>query len=206
VLASLIALLVPPLCVACGADAGRAAPLCRECRAQMHAPLQGAAVAGCWAPFAYDGPGGALVRALKFGGRGRIADVMAAQIVALAPPGLLSGCVVPVPVHPAHQRRRGIDHAAALGCALARRSGLVYAPCLVRTGDPQPQVGRGRRARMQGPAGAIALVPGVQAPVEALLVDDVTTTGATLTACAAALTDAGTRRITRLAYARTAAR
>src|SRR4051794_29879575 len=198
-LARLIALVVPPLCTACGADAGPAAPLCRDCRAQMQASAGGLGSGGCWAPFAYDGPAGALVRSLKFDGRIAIADVMAAQIAALAPSDLLGGAVVPVPVHPSHRRRRGIDHAAALARALAHRAGLVYAPCLVRSGDPQPQVGRGRRARMRGPAGSVTLAPGVGPPNEALLIDDVVTTGATLAACARALTDAGAERVTPLA-------
>jgi predicted amidophosphoribosyltransferase len=202
-LAHLIGLLVPPLCVACGADAGRATPLCRECRAAMR-PLTGAPHP--WAAFAYEGPAGALVRALKFGGRAAIADAMAAQIVALAPPGLLRGAVVPVPAHPAHSRRRGIDHASALGRALARRTGLEFADCLVRSGDARPQVGRGRSARIHGPAGSIGVAAGVDPPAQALLVDDVVTTGATLAACASTLKAAGCQETTAVVYARTTAR
>ncbi|HYZ30202.1 MAG TPA: double zinc ribbon domain-containing protein [Thermoleophilaceae bacterium] len=206
VLSKLIELMLPPLCIACGADAGRAAPVCRACRAQMEATApRGSATP--WGAFAYDGPAGALVRALKFGGRVAIADVMAAQIAALAPPELLQGVVVPVPVHPAHSRRRGVDHAAALARALARRSRLPFADCLVRSGDPRPQVGRGRAARVRGPAGAISLRAGWTAPPErVLLVDDVVTTGATLAACAGALREAGSRQITTIVYARTTAR
>lgn len=204
-LTKLIGLLVPPLCLACGADAGRAAPLCRGCRAVMHANAP-APAAAAWAAFPYDGPAGALVRALKFGARGGIADVMAAQIAALAPADLLRGAVVPVPVHPDHRRRRGIDHAAVLARALARRTGLDYAPCLARGGDPLPQVGRGRRARMSGPAGSVTLQQDANVPSEVLLIDDVITTGATLAACIGALNGAGVRRITPIVYARTTAR
>jgi predicted amidophosphoribosyltransferase len=200
-LSKLIGLVVPPLCVACGADAGAAAPLCRDCRAQMQP--SGAVSGPCWAAFTYDGPAGALVRALKFHGRIAIADVMAAQIVALAPPELLRGGVVPVPVHPDHRRRRGIDHAAALARAVARRAGLRYTPCLVRGGDPQPQVGRGRRARIGGPAGSVTLGAGLSPPAEVLLVDDVVTTGATIAACTRALSGS---QVTPIAYARTSAR
>jgi predicted amidophosphoribosyltransferase len=202
-LSTLVALVVPRLCVACGADAGRAPPLCRECRARMQPA--GQAAAG-WAAFAYEGPAGAMVRALKFGGRVRIADAMAAQIAAQAPPELLRGTVVPVPVHPAHRRRRGLDHGAALARSLAQRAGLPFADCLVRGGDPLPQVGRGRRARIRGPAGSIAVRSGVVVPSEVLLVDDVITTGATLGACATALRDSGCPCVTPIAYARTTAR
>lgn len=202
-LAILIALVSPPLCIACGSGAGRAAPLCRDCRSGMRrAPVSGS----CWAPFAYEGPAGALVRALKFGGRVGLADAMAAQIAALAPPELLRGTVVPVPVHPAHSRRRGVDHAAELGRALARRAALPYQDCLARSGDPLPQRGRGRRDRIRGPAGSIALRPGAAAPALALVVDDVVTTGATLAACTAALRAGGCQQIAQVAYARTTAR
>jgi predicted amidophosphoribosyltransferase len=195
-------LLAPPLCVVCCAHAGRAAPVCRGCRAAMR-PLP---VAEPFAAFAYDGPAGALVRELKFRGRFALADVMGAQLAAHAPPGLLRGVVVPVPVHPAHRRRRGIDHSGALAAAFARRVQLPLADCLSRSGDPRPQVGRGRRARMSGPLGAIAIRDGATAPAAALLVDDVITTGATLAACSAALRSAGTTEVTAIAYARASAR
>jgi predicted amidophosphoribosyltransferase len=114
--------------------------------------------------------------------------------------------VVPVPVHPAHARRRGVDHAAALARALARRTGLPFADCLVRSGDPQPQVGRGRQARIRGPAGQVDIRPGVHAPRIALLIDDVITTGATLAACCTTLRVAGCQGIVPIAFARTTAR
>jgi predicted amidophosphoribosyltransferase len=208
-LSKLIALIAPPLCLACGADAGRAGPLCRACRVRMQVAAGGCVrLAGspCWTAFAYDGPAGALVRALKFRGRVAIADVMAAQMAALAPPELLRGAVVPVPSHPVHVRRRGVDHSAALGDALARRTGLPFVPCLTRSGDPRPQVGRGRRARIGGPLGSISVRNAIPVPELVVLVDDVVTTGATIAACVGVLTAAGTRATTALAYARTAAR
>jgi predicted amidophosphoribosyltransferase len=208
-LTKLLGLIAPPLCIACGGDAGRAAPICRECRAAMVAGGSRRlrlSDAEAFAAFAYDGPAGALVRALKFGGRAALADVMAAQLAAHAPPGLLAGAVVPVPVHPRHRRRRGVDHSRALASALARRAGLPLANCLVRSGDPRPQVGRGRRERIHGPLGSIAVRDGADVPEAALIVDDVVTTGATLAACVRVLRSAGSGRIGCLAYARTTAR
>ncbi|MFL5839196.1 MAG: ComF family protein [Thermoleophilaceae bacterium] len=203
----LISLLAPPLCIACAGDAGRAAPLCRECRAELSRSARGRnAPAGCWAAFPYDGPAGAMVRALKFGGRVPVADVMAAQLASHAPPELLAGTLVPVPVHEQHRRRRGLAHAHVLAEALSRRTGLVIADCLERSGDPRPQVGRGRRERMAGVAGAVSVRRGSEPPAQALLVDDVVTTGATIAACGKALRAAGAVRVGAIAYARTAAR
>ena len=209
----MLAWIAPAFCIACGAYAGRAAPLCRACRALMHPLVARVTTAfrlgpssSAWATFPYEGPAGALVRELKFRGRVRLADLMAAQMAAHAPPDLIRGVVVPVPAHPLHSRRRGVDHARVLAAALARRTGLPLVDCLVRAGDPQPQVGRSRRARMAGPLGSIAVRPGADAPRVALLVDDVVTTGATAAACVTALKAAGTEQISALAYARTTAR
>jgi predicted amidophosphoribosyltransferase len=160
----------------------------------------------CWAAFAYDGPAGAMVRALKFRSRTALADSMAAHLIAELPADLRLAPVVPVPVHRAHRKRRGIDHAHALAAAFAERGRLDLRPCLERTGNPRPQVGRGMRERVLGPSGPIALLEGAAVPAEALLIDDVTTTGATLAACAQALRAAGCRQISAISYARTTAR
>jgi ComF family protein len=166
----------------------------------------GAATPRIWAAFPYDGPAGALVRSLKFGGRIPIADVAAAQLAANAPPELLAGVIVPVPLHPARLRRRGFNHSRILAASLARRTGLSVSDCLERVGDPRPQVGRGRRDRIAAMQGRVRVKPGRDAPERALLVDDVVTTGATLAACAAALRAAGCSTVAALAYSRTRGR
>lgn len=206
----LLAALAPPLCAACGAWAARTEPLCTDCRAALRwlppEPVFLGALA-LWAPVAYDGPARALVRGLKFGGVTRAAAAMAAQIAANAPPAMLdAGALVPVPLHPSRLRRRGFNQAARLASELGRRSGLPVHDCLERAGPAGTQVGRGRTQRLEGLSGAVRLRAGEQPPRSALLVDDVTTTGATLSACAAALRAAGTARITAVAYARTPGR
>jgi ComF family protein len=210
VLGRLLSVIAPPLCAACGGDAGRAAPLCVRCRARLvhaivPAPREGDRV---WAAFPYDGPAGALVRALKYGGRIAVADVMAAQLAAGAPPGLVDGSrvLVPVPLHRARRRRRGFNHARALADALASRTDLGVADCLERAGDAGTQVGKGRRQRIAAMRGRIGVRAGAAVPERVVLVDDVVTTGATLAACAEALRAAGCREVAAVAYARTPGR
>lgn len=203
-------MLVPPLCWSCHAPARRGEPLCRDCRVAMQRlggdPLWlcGARV---WAPVAYAGPARDLVHALKFRGALRVADAMAAQIAASAPPGWVEGAtLVPVPLHPRRLRSRGFNQAAVIADALARRASVAIDDCLVRSGAATTQVGRHRPARRAGPAGAVALRPGAAAPERVLVVDDVVTTGATLAACAAALLEAGTSEIAAVAFSRTLGR
>lgn len=182
-------------------------------------PARAVRLAGvpAWAPVGYEGPARELVRALKFRGAVALADAMAAQIAANAPPGLLGEgatwdpappVLVPVPLHARRSRARGYNQARLLAEALARRTGLATADCLERLGGEGTQVGRGRHERRAGPAGRVIMrsAQTARAPARALLVDDVVTTGGTLAACAAALRAAGTREIAALAFARTLGR
>jgi ComF family protein len=156
---------------------------------------------------AYEGPARQLVSALKFRAATRLADVMAAQIAARVPRRLLEGAtLVPVPLHPARLRRRGFNQAERLASALARRTGLPMADCLMRRGRAGAQVGRGRVDRAVAVHEVVATRSGARVPARALIVDDVATTGATLAACAGAVRSAGAREIAAMAYARTPGR
>jgi ComF family protein len=165
-------------------------------------PAAGSPVARAWAPVAFEGPARSLVHALKFRAALGVADVMAAQVVAGAPPGLLAppAALVPVPTHPLRQRARGFDHADRLAAALAARTGLPVAHCLVRAGAPTRQAGSSRWAR-RAPGRIDVRVRG-DPPRDVVLVDDVHTTGATFAACASALRRAGAYTVCAVAYAR----
>jgi ComF family protein len=161
-----------------------------------------------WAPLAYEGPAQGVVRALKFRGATGVAQAMAAQIAANAPPGWLAPPqqLVPVPLHPARARRRGYNQAERIGAALAERTGLNMNDCLVRAGPRGTQVGRDRAQRLEGIAGTVRLAPNRAPPQRAVLVDDVVTTGATLAACARVLAESGTTEVIAVSYARTPGR
>jgi predicted amidophosphoribosyltransferase len=196
--------LVPPFCWECAGDARPGEPLCPGCRGALRwlgpdpVTVQGVPV---WAPVAYEGPGRALVRGLKYRGAAGLAEPMAAAICAGAP--RLEGALVPVPLHPLRRRRRGFNQAERIAAALARRAALEVADCLARDGPAGArQVGRDRAERLAGPS-VRATGP---APVRALLVDDVCTTGATLAACAAELRAAGAEEVGAVVYARTIGR
>lgn len=217
----LVALLVPPACLACRRPVSQAGePLCPSCRRALPwlpeprcprcglpapcgpCPAARAPFDAAWAPLAHDGPARALVAALKFRGRLPVADLMAGQIAAMAPTGLLAppAVLVPVPADPHRRRARGFDQAEQLARALGRRTGLPRRAALRRGGSSVRQVGASRAARLApGRLGVAATCP---APVRAVLVDDVHTTGATLRACAAALRSAGAHRVVCVTYAR----
>jgi predicted amidophosphoribosyltransferase len=139
-----------------------------------------------------------LVVALKFRRLLSVAETMAERIQWLASAGLLSGTVVPVPSARLRSLGRGFDPAAEIGAALAERADLPFSACLSRSGGGR-QVGK-RRAQRIGQPPHVNLRG--QAPRSALLVDDVLTTGATLSACARALRGGGAIRVVAITFTR----
>jgi ComF family protein len=220
-LASAAAALVPPACWGCRAPVAAGQALCPGCRAEIRflrgvccprcglplpcgrrCPAAGSALDRSWAPVVFEGPARALVHALKFRAALGVADVMAAQIAAGAPAGLLGppAVLVPVPTHATRRRARGFDHGEQLARALAERTGLEVARCLIRSGAATRQAGSSRAAR-RAPGRIEVRVRG-DPPLSVVLVDDVHTTGATLEACARALRRAGAHTVCAVAYAR----
>ncbi len=136
--------------------------------------------------------------ALKFRRLLSVADLMADRIHWLAPATLLSGTIVPVPTAPLRSALRGFDPAAEIAGALSRRTELPLNACLTRRGGGR-QVGKRRAQRIGHP-------PRIQVrgevPRSVLLIDDVLTTGATLSACARALRSSGALRVTAITFTR----
>ena len=196
-------IVAPPRCPLCRHPCRPRAPLCEGCDARVAASPGGWAPApgvdACWSATLLEGVPRALVGALKFGGRAGLVAVAAAEILRSAPDGLLRGGLVPVPADRGRRRHRGFDPAEALARALAAEGGLALQPCLRRGRGPR-QVGRSRALRIADPPRIAIAEP---APARAVLVDDVTTTGATLAACAVVLRGSGSAEVVAVTFART---
>lgn len=205
-LRSALDLLLPRQCLGCGANGTY---LCERCadqaeRPQPELPPESGPLAGVLAPFAYRGVGREAVRRLKYRGARALAPDMARPMtrelaLAAAPPFAL----VPAPLHPKRLRERGYNQAELLAREVAR---ALDAPLLrgaiKRAKDTPPQVSMANLAeRLENVRGAFAPAQSVDGGT-VIVVDDVATTGATLTAAAQALRDAGASRVYGLAFAR----
>lgn len=153
------------------------------------------------AAFGYAGTGGAIVRRFKFDGNPAAARVLvrasAERLREFAATTGRRAVFVNVPVHPAKLRRRGFDQAARLAEGVAAELGRVFEPnVLRRVRDTVPQGDPRVTSRTRNVAGAFAVVrPRVVRDRVVVLVDDVTTSGATARECARVLRAAGAREV-----------
>jgi ComF family protein len=208
------------LCVECDAKwVWLAAELCTRCQSALPAPggsrcPQCAVARGpldaCVAAFAYRDAVETWTRRFKYprhGLRGfeagpRALMCRAAREAARLAPGLPPDRVVPVPQHASRLRARGFNPAAVLARAVAREMGVPCDPvAVIRTRATPSQTGLDRNQRRRNVRDAFG-VQGRVADRRIWLVDDVTTTGATLGEVARALKRAGARSVVGICAAR----
>jgi ComF family protein len=127
---------------------------------------------------------------------GPLGKLMARGWTVLKPPATDFDVIVPIPLHPSRQRKRGYNQALLLARELGRRlEKPVEEKSLVRTRHTRPQVDLDASARYANVKGAFRCTGGSLAGKRVLLVDDVFTSGATLRAATAALREGGVSAI-----------
>ncbi|HEU4401964.1 MAG TPA: ComF family protein [Candidatus Polarisedimenticolia bacterium] len=157
----------------------------------------------------YDGPVRRLIQALKFESVDYLGGLLGEEAAARLPSPLVSGplrpdLVVPVPLHWWRASRRGYNQALLLARPLARRLRVpLAARLLVRHRAGRRQLGLGRGDRLRSLQGCYRMRRRGRDLGTVLLVDDVTTTGATLEACARALLRGGASAVVACVLART---
>jgi predicted amidophosphoribosyltransferase len=166
---------------------------CRECAGRR------VAFASARAAVEYDARVRAVVSAWKERGL-RDLGQHAARIVAEIVPAPVGAHVITfVPPDGDRSLRRGHHPPARLARELGRRWDLPVRPLLERTRPLRPQRGLGRRDRQSNVRGAFRAGP---MHGRVLLVDDVYTTGATVSAAASALRRAGASSVEVVTFAR----
>ncbi len=157
----------------------------------------------------YDGAGRRLTLALKHGDRVDLAKPMGRWMLRAAGPlARNADLIAPVPLHWTRLLKRRFNQSAELTREVADLAGRPVAPDLLRrTRKTATQDGRSREERHANMIGAFVVRDQWReriADARVLLVDDVMTTGATLSACAEACRDAGAARVDALVFARVA--
>jgi len=202
----LVTLLLPGRCPVC--ERSGPAP-CSTCWAELRpapplAPVP-EGLDGCRSLLRYEGAGRELLARLKYrNGRSAVPWLVAGMAALVARAGAGTGTGVDVvtwaPTTAARRRARGFDQAELLARGVAGHLEVPCRPLLARAHGP-PQTGRSRAERRVGPAFTVR--GGAVAGLRVLVVDDVVTSGATLSAAATALRAAGATSVIAVTAGRT---
>ncbi len=221
------AILTPHVCILCGDDAGTGLDLCPGCRADLpylRRPCQvcgrplAATQATCGRclrrppryhrsriPFHYASPVDRFVQALKFEGQLQHARLLgellaaAGEVIPVARPQLL----LPVPLHPRRLRQRGFNQALEIARICGRRLHIpVTAGACERIRDTRPQTDLSGAERRRNVRDAFRVIRTTSLPPHVAIVDDVVTTGQTVSELARVLRRHGVTTVEVWAVAR----
>lgn len=190
-----IDVVLPPRCAVCGAEGAFLCGVCLEAIPTLPADMQEADVQSVWS---MEDVARNLVHQLKYGGFKALAGPLGMELAGLVRRWEIEIDVVThVPLHRSRLRRRGYDQALVLAEVVAEELRLPLVTALARTGAGSSQVEtgtRGQRMRNVQHAFHVLVQPEI-AGRRVLLVDDVTTTGATLASAGQTLGRAGAKRV-----------
>ncbi len=224
VIDALVGVLAPHRCIGCGAygdvlctvcleNAGEPpAPRCCGCQRLMDGYRTCSAcrkwldIYAVYVSTAYSGMYELLLHEYKFRHRRQAAESIASIMLGMEsylPRTQLIVC--PLPTAPQRVRQRGFDHAdtitRTLLASVSPEFPYRYGQLLTRRSNVR-QVGANRRSRIEQVSGEFIVRDSSRVDgQEVLIVDDVTTTGASLAAAAQALRQAGAKRVYALVYA-----
>jgi predicted amidophosphoribosyltransferase len=192
------------VCDACGVPLPGEEPgaaVCDDCLALPRPWSRGRAA------LEYSGAGRRIVLSIKHADRLDLVPAAARWMTRAGYPVLAPGTLlVPVPVHWTRLLRRRYNQAAELSRALAHQTGLDHCPdALIRTVRTAPQEGMTVEQRFAHLGAALAVHPkraGLLKRRSVCLIDDVMTSGATLSYAAEALLEAGATQVCVLVLAR----
>lgn len=175
-------------------DADGRCALCRSGRRSFDA-------AYCFG--AYEGALRELIHLFKYGRIKPLVKPLSDYLVAALPRDQRFDAIVPLPLHWRRQLERGFNQSDLLARTLSRRSGIPLVHAVRRRRATRVQAGLSNARRRENVAGAFVLRRRARVSgLRILLVDDVMTTGATASACAKALKQAGAQTVALLALAR----
>ncbi len=185
-----------PYCARC-ARPGSGTP-CSWCQAI------GPAFDGITTPYLFTGPVREAVHSLKYRGVRAAAPAIAKLMAsALTSDSTDADVLIPVPLHPRRERKRGYNQSALLAAEVSSLTDIPFSDdAMRRVRDTPPQVSmKSAEDRMRNIRGAFECVGDVEGK-RVLLVDDVVTTGSTMSTCSGPLKGAGAASVWGLALAR----
>lgn len=190
--------LAPVRCAACSAKEPEWEPFCDACAKELRPCSE---PSRALAPYWFGGPLRTALHQLKYQGRADLGPRLGRMLCDAAEEQGPFDAIVPIPLTHARLVERGYNQAALLAREVARQLGCpLITDRLARRRFAGSQTKLARAERSENVRGAFQSRP-LQGRV--LLIDDVTTTGATFAEAAQALREAGASEVVALALCRT---
>lgn len=201
-----LAIVAPPLCPRCGRPqaSGVLCPSCINWQATSASSGQ-AEIDGIRSLYRFEGTTRKAVHQLKYRNIRALAEPLALLLNDyLANHPVPGDVLAPVPLHPKRLKERGYNQSALLAAELGKLANLpVVDDCLVRQQATPPQARTATvEERRTNVAEAFTCSNDCLRNRQVILIDDVSTSGATLNACAAALKAGGAAVVWGLTVAR----
>ena len=187
----LLPFIYPPICPRCGRPLSQE-NLCPGCTEEQ------VEIDGIRSPFLFNGVIRQAIHELKYRNLRALAPLLASFLNDFLLENPVPGDVlVPVPIHRKRQRERGYNQSSLLARELGRLHGLpLVEDCLIRRNYTPAQARTSSVTdRRENVADAFACVDERLQGKQVLLIDDVSTSGATLDACAGVLKSAGAEKV-----------
>lgn len=199
----LLDLVYPPKCVFCGRLLQRTeTELCRNCRTtlpEVERPItRGEFFEACQSVYYYDGAVVDSIHRFKFSGMEHYATTYGRLIaMALLKNEIKFDCLTWVPVSAKRRKKRGYDQAQCIAQVVAGELGCQCIQTLEKIRDNPAQSTRTDAAARRGNVLNVyrPVHPEIFREKRVLLIDDVITTGATLSECSRVLKTAGAAQI-----------
>jgi ComF family protein len=187
-----------PLCPRCGRIINQSVSLCHACTSGRFPMKQ------LRATFHFTDPVPGIIHQMKYYGQFALAEPLAALMTDSWPDWQTTfSLIMPIPLHPARERARGYNQSELLARHLSNKLFLSYDPdALSRIRNTRPQVDLNGTERVNNVAGAFRADSDRVEGEVILLVDDVCTTGNTLSEAAKALLAAGSKSVSGYCLAR----
>jgi len=223
-------LLYPATCILCGAPGFNNLDICSHCHRELpanpncckrcaapiaasadHNEICGACIVNpplfdqCIAPFLYQTPINNLISSFKFQQKlshGRLLSLLLMDFLEQIQPQM-PDVIMPVPLHGKRLTERGFNQALEIARPISKhfRLPLDHASC-VRWHATKPQMTLQKRSRLRNIKGAFKILGNINVS-HVVLLDDVVTTGSTVSELAALLKKRGAERVDVWALART---
>lgn len=184
--------LTDPLCMKCGKQLDTDALFCFDCLKQSHFFDRG------YALYSYHFVAESLYR-FKYGGRAEYGTFFGQEIAKHYKTTILdmkAEAIIPVPLHPTRERKRGYNQAELIAKEMGRELSIpVYSDLVKRRKKTIPQKELDQEARQNNLKKAFIITENVVKLRSIIIIDDIYTTGSTVNAIAEVLKDVGVERI-----------